>query len=406
MILALVVVLVGFVQVDAEGPSTEIGPDMDWCATLNSLPQGEEAILRPGTYRGPCSVRRSGTPGNPFVVRAKDLLDRPRIEYLGQGDNVLNIRADHVIIRGLEFGPTKRDVDAVRIYSRSGVTVEDCRFRGVGGTAIVANHNSATRIVVRRNEIIESKATAMYYGCHDGLHCTLSDLLVERNYIRGVDATGSEIGYGIQVKLNSTVTIRDNVILDTKGPGIMTYGASDVSKMSTVERNFVAGSRTSSAIVVGGGAAVVRNNVTILSAEGGIALEDYHRRGLLRGVVIAHNTIYGNAKGGVLVPAQGLLDVKLVNNAVHARAGTQPFPIDRPGVLTLGNVDCSTLPCFLDPDQRNFSPLTIHAGSLAAEPWIPADDYFGRQRAIPPTAGAIEALARAILPGFKPPLER
>jgi len=144
--------------------------------------------------------------------------------------------------------------------------------------------------------------------------------------------------------------------------------------------------------------------VTILSAEVGIALEDYHRRGLLRGVVVAHNTIYGNAKGGILVPVHGLLDVKLVNNAVHARAGMPPFPTERVGVLVLGNVDCSTLPCFLDPEQRNFSPLTIRGGSLAAEPWIPPDDYFGRQRAIPPTVGAIEAQARAISLGFKPPL--
>jgi hypothetical protein len=186
----------------------------------------------------------------------------------------------------------------------------------------------------------------------------------------------------------------------------MVYGASDVSKVSVVERNFVAGSRTSSAIVVGGGAAVVRNNVAILSAEGGIGLEDYHRRGLLRGVVVAHNTIYGNAKGGILVPVHGLLDVKLVNNAVHARAGMQPFPTERAGILALGNVDCSRLPCFLDPDQRNFSPLTIRRGILAAEPWIPPDDYFGRQREIPPTVGAIETPARAISPGFKPAPER
>ena len=300
------------------------------------------------------------------------------------------------------FGPTKPDIDAVRIYAGSDITIEDCRFQGIGGIAVVANHASSARVVVRRNEIIQSRATAMYFGCHDGIHCTASDLLIERNYIRGVEATESEVGYGIQVKVNSTATIRDNVIVDTKGPGIMVYGASDLSRISLVERNFVAGSRTSSAIVLGGGPAIVRNNVVTTSGEAGIGLEDYQRRGLLRGVVVAHNTIYANARGGILVPAQGLLDVKIVNNAAHARAGTPPFPARRPGILSLGNVDCSALPCFTDPDQRDFSPLAIRRGSLVAEPWIPPDDYFGRRRDIPPTAGALETPARPILPGIKP----
>jgi hypothetical protein len=42
-----------------------------------------------------------------------------------------------------------------------------------------------------------------------------------------VDAQEDEVGYGLQVKLNSTAVIRDNVIVDTKGPGIMVYGAGE-----------------------------------------------------------------------------------------------------------------------------------------------------------------------------------
>jgi hypothetical protein len=402
MIFALFAVLLGLFQVEAGGPVADIGPEADWCANINALPPGTEAVLRPATYQGPCTLHRSGAPETPLAIRAKDLADRPHIEYLGQGANVLNVRADHVLIRGLEFSPTQRNVDAIRIYARRDVTVEDCRFRSVGGIAVVANHSSAERIVVRRNEIVESRATAMYFGCHDGIRCVLSDLVLERNFIRGVEAPEDEVGYGLQVKLNSTATIRDNVIADTKGPGIMVYGASDAAKVSVVERNFVAGSRTSSAIVIGGGPAIVRNNVATTSAEAGFGLEDYGRRGLLRGIVVAHNTVYGNLRGGIIVPAHGLLDVKIVNNAAQARGGTRPFPTERAGVLELGNVDCSMLPCFMDPDQQNFSPLAIRRGSLAALPWIPSDDYFGRRREVPPTAGAIEMPARAISLGIKP----
>ena len=403
MIFALFAVLLGFFQVPAESPVTEIGPETDWCETLNAATSGVEVVLRPGNYPGPCTLRRSGVPGAPLVIRAADLQDGPSIVYAGRQDNVFNIRATHVVIRGLRFGPTKAGVDGIRIYTGSDITIEDCRFRGLGGEAVVANHTSSARVVVRRNEIIQSRATAMYFGCHDGISCTASGFLLERNYIRGVDAPEREIGYGIQVKLNSTAIIRDNVIVDTKGPGIMVYGATDLSKVNLVERNFVAGSRTSSAIVLGGGPAIVRNNVVTTSAEAGIGLEDYHRRGLLRGIVLAHNTIYGNATGGILVPpGQGRLEVTIANNAAQPRTGTQAFPAVHAGILSIGNVDCASLPCFRDPDLLDFSPLALRPGSLAAEPWIPPDDYFGRRRDVPPTAGAIELPARPIGLGIKP----
>jgi hypothetical protein len=56
----------------------------------------------------------------------------------------------------------------------------------------------------------------------------------------------------------------------------------------------------------------------------------------------------------------------------------------------------------MDPDRLDFSPLAIRRGSLVAEPWIPPDDYFGRRRETPPTAGALETPAKAILLGIKP----
>ena len=246
---------------------------------------GEELLLQPGDHAGPCTVTRSGVPGAPLVIRAKDPARPPRIVYADRATNVLNIRASHVLVRGLEFGPTQADVDAIRIHSGNDVTVEDCRFVELGGIAIVANSQSLRGLTVRRNEVLRSKGTAMYFGCHDGTACVLSELLIEQNYIGGVTAADAAIGYGIQVKLNSTGTIADNVIVDTKGPGIMVYGARDPSLLSVVERNFVSGSRTSSAIVIGGGPVVLRNNITIASAEAGIGLEDYGRRGLLRGIV-------------------------------------------------------------------------------------------------------------------------
>ncbi len=387
--------------------AVEIGPDSSLCAAINALAPGEELVLRPGDYQGPCIIRHGGASGAPVVIRAADLEQRPRIVYTGPDANVLEVRASHVRISGLAFGPTQWSVDGVRIFGGTDITIEKCEFSGLGGIAVVANHGSVSGLAVLHNEIRDSKSTGMYFGCHDGSRCIVSGLRVEGNFIHQVQASESEIGYGLEVKLNSSGVITDNVIADTKGPGIMVYGARDLLSPSVVERNFVMGSRTSSGIVVGGGPALVRNNISVGNAEGGIGLEDYARRGLLRGVVVAHNTVYKSALGGIRVPEEGRTqDAMIVNNAVHARAGTPALPRGQPGVRLAGNVDCTWAPCFVDPDRLDFSPLE---GSLLSAPgsWRPAagalgDDYFGSRRGGRPVVGAIERRGERIRLGPKP----
>jgi hypothetical protein len=385
--------------------AVEIGPGADLCARINALPPGEQLVLRPGDYKGPCTIVRGGTAEAPVLIRAADPEHPPRIVYGGRNSNVLNVKAGHVTIRGLHFGPTRWNVDAIRVYSGDGVTVEDCEFSGVGGIAVVANHNSLRGLTVRRNTVVNSGATAMYFGCHDGTWCTVAGLRVEQNYIRHVRARDPEIGYGIQVKLNSSGAIRDNVIVDTKGPGIMVYGAHQLETTTLVERNLVMGSLSSTGILVGGGPVVVRNNVAILNRDGGIAVQDYRGRGLLRGIGMVHNTVYDNGGGGILVPKQGLVDAAILNNAAHARPGLPALPRPHPALRLAGNVDCSQAPCFVNPDGRDFSPvigsLLVGLGAAAVEAWAPADDFFGARRGIPPTVGAIERPAGPIPLGPK-----
>ncbi len=167
------------------------------------------------------------------------------------------------------------------------------------------------------------------------------------------------------------------------------------------------GSLRSAGIVVGGGPAAIRNNVSVGNAESGIGVEDYARRGLLRSVVIAHNTVYANRGGGIAVPDRGARDVAIVNNAVHLRSAGAPLPAAETGGIRLaGNVDCSLAPCFVDPEGHDFSP--VMAGKLTGlaavrpEPWIPADDFFGAPRGLPSTVGAVERAASAIHLGRKP----
>ncbi|HTN70965.1 MAG TPA: right-handed parallel beta-helix repeat-containing protein, partial [Methylomirabilota bacterium] len=205
---------------------------------------------------------------------------------------------------------------------------------------------------------------------------------------------------------NSVATLRDNVIVNTKGPGIMVYGAEDPSRINIIERNFVAGSRESSGIVVGGGPVMVRNNVVVGNSEGGVGLEDYGRRGLLRRIVVTHNTVYDNQRGGILIPSDARVEAEISRNAVAAREGTTAFPVARDGIKLVSNQDCSYKACFVNPENKDFtpvegSPLRGVRESDDKRP-IPVDDYFGRTRGIVPAVGAIEPPGGPIRLGIKP----
>jgi hypothetical protein len=182
--------------------------------------------------------------------------------------------------------------------------------------------------------------------------------------------------------------------VDTKGPGIMVYGARDLVAVSLVERNVAIGSRTSSGIVVGGGPAIVRNNVAALNAEAGIGVEDYKKRGLTRAIIIVNNTVYKNDSGGIMMPESGVRDVTVVNNAAHVRAGRRALPESQPGLRLAGNVDCTLIRCFANPDGVDFSPfpgsLLVGMGIMGLGNWVPGEDFFGTRRGAPPTAGAVE----------------
>jgi hypothetical protein len=385
----------------ARTATREIGPEADLCGVINALSSGNELALAPGEYQGPCAIRRGGEAGAPLVIRAADRARRPRIVYNRRSTNVIEVRASHVTIRGLEFGPTQPGVDAVRIFGGGDITVEDCHFHQLGGIAVVANHASVKGLVVRRNVIQNTFATPMYFGCHDGGSCTVTGLAVEGNFISGVTAPDPQIGYGIEVKLNSTAVIRDNIVINTKGPGIMVFGSHNLATASLLERNVAIGSRGSSGIVVGGGPAIVRNNIVVSNEQAGISVEDYKKRGLVRSVVVVNNTVYRNRTAGIAVEEEGISGIVIVNNAVDAGTGARAYPAPQAGLRMAGNVDCTAMACFANPEHRDFSPESASPLKRVGifwddAPWMPREDFFGVRRTIPPTVGAIERPSRPL----------
>lgn len=383
----------------------EISAADELCRAINDPESGSEIILAPGTYGGPCKIRRGGKPGAPLLIRALDSSNPPRVNYDGDQSNIFEIYVNDIIIKGLVLGPAKKDVDGIRIFSGNRISIEDCKFFGIGGIAIVANHTSASELIIRRNTVIDSRATAMYFGCHDGSSCMVSDLQVENNLVSGVTAPDPEIGYGIQVKLNSYGIIRDNVVVNTKGPGIMVYGATEPGRRSWIERNFVSGSRTSSGIVVGGGPATVRNNIAASNREAGITLQDYGKRGLLKGLLVTHNTTYNNAQAGILLEASGSLEAVISYNAISAESKMPTQPAEGGGLKVFGNQAC-TSNCFLNPEKGDFTPAK-NSPLVGSERRVdvvtdPVDDFFGRRRSRSPAVGAVEPPGGTVQLTIKP----
>ena len=403
--IAAIASCLGLLMTAAFGWTLELQPNGNYCREINANSSGLEIVLAAGEYRGACRIRRGGKPGSPLIIRSVDLRSKPEIKYDGQNGSVFAIDANYVTIRGLRFGPTEGEVDAIRIFSGNYVTIEECMFDHIGGIAVVGNHASITGTVVRRNIIAESRSTAIYLGCHDGTFCIAMGSVLENNYIKGVTAQSEQIGYGIQLKLNSTGIIRDNVIVNTKGPGIMVYGSRDAAEFTMIERNFVEGSQDSSGIVLGGGPAIVRNNIIAWNNDGGIGLEDYGNRGLLRNLAVTYNTIYKNGGGGIIARFAQSADGEVFGNAVVSRSGTPGIFSERHGFVVFGNEDCSEQNCFVDPDQRDFTPIKTSGLVRHAETHrntaVPADDYFRRLRGTPPVIGAIESGGSKVVLGLK-----
>ena len=389
----------------ARGHAREIRPEDELCRAINDPASGEEIILLTGVYHGPCRIRRGGTAERPLVIRAKNVDARPRIAYDGQTANVFEVRADHVVVMGLSFGPTRQNIDGIRIRANNDVSVVDCEFSNMGGIAVVANQSNLHGLRVKSNVVRKSNATAMYFGCHDGKSCQLADVIIENNLIDGVSAADNEVGYGIQVKLNSPSIIRDNVITDTKGPGIMVYGGREVSEESLIERNFVSGSRTSSGIVVGGGPAVVRNNIAVANSQAGIALQDYGQWGLLRGIKAGFNTVFGNENGGIIAPTSKVSESVLAGNVGVSVSGAPVFPSRQDGLAAEDNLICDKS-CFVDVENKDFSAakdsLLEHRRVGYTAGWLPGDDYFSQRRKNPPKPGAAESAGRANMPKLQP----
>jgi hypothetical protein len=384
------------------GAIRQVSPSDMWCNIINSASPGDEIIFNPGSYTTPCWITVRGSSSSLILVRSQSALpgQQATFAYSGSTSNVIELRdAAHLILRGFAFARTQDGVNPLRIWRANDIVIEQNSFQESGAVTIAVNSNDCARITVRQNTFKNLKATGLYFGCHNGVDCHATDVRIEANLIDGVDPTNQgAIGYGLEIKLNSYGTVRDNTIYNTKGPGLMVYGSNRNDPASIVEGNYAEGSRTDGGIVVGGGPAIVRNNVVVGNAYGGISVQNYASRNLQQNVWVVHNTILNNADSGINVQGwnSGTGNV-IAFNAISLQSGTPSLRPSAPTGTITGNVTCGvTAPCFVqaatppyDPWPALNSPLLDAAGT-GSEPWRPGDDFIGLARIGPADIGAFE----------------
>lgn len=351
-------------------------PDDDWCGAIAAAAPGAQIDLGPGDFQGPCWIR------NAVTVVGHD----SRVVYDGASSNVIDVDADDVALVSLAFGPTQADIDAIKIRSGARISVTGCEFVGVGGISVSANSADTEQVHLTSNTFTDLAATGVYLGCHDG-SCTSSDYLVADNRFDGVTSTG--IGYAIEAKLDSWGQIVGNDIRDAQGPGITVYGSAQ-GDVTTVEGNVVVASRQAATLEIGGGPALVRNNVVIGGAAGGLYVYDYGDRGLLDDVKVLGNTLWG--VGGDAIAWEAGSRLVIQGNAAGRDDGAAALPVETHGADVEGNVDCGDgATCWRDAAGLDLWPLDdgalVDAGVTHDDL---ARDLCDALRPDPPAAGALE----------------
>ena len=289
----------------------EIGPGDDLEAAAASLAPGEELVLRGGTYafNENITITANGTPTEPIVIRAKTgeqaLLSQATTQH-----NVVEVRnSSYLVIRGLRFTGGSH---GIRLINSDYVTIEECEIFETGDVGISANSGGTYEgLRILRNHIHHTNSTGegMYLGCNND-NCRVANSLIEGNYIHDTNRPSVNQGDGIEIKEGSYGNIiRDNVIHDTKFPGIIVYSTVGNGPANIVERNVIWNVSDNTVQIAAD--VVFRNNIVL----GNLALQA-HQSGSPSNIQILHNTIINSGDGIEVRRVSG--PVTIANNAVYA----------------------------------------------------------------------------------------
>ena len=398
----------------------EIGPSDDLEAAAAALVPGEELVLRGGTYffDENVTITANGTAAQPIVIRAKNG-EKPIIEQATANQNVVEINgSSYLVISGIEFTGGSH---GIRLMNSDYITIENCEVQETGDVAISANSGGTYEgLKFLRNHIHHTNGTGegMYLGCNnDG--CRIANSLIEGNYIHHTNRATVEQGDGIEIKEGSYGNIvRDNVIHDTKFPGILLYSTMGNGPANVIEGNVVWNVSDNTMQIAAD--AVIRNNIVL----GNVSFQS-HQAGSPSNIEFVHNTVINDGSGIEVRNVSG--PVLIANNAVYSQSqAIRLISGDLSQVQLFGNVGAGGLSGgssgyvdgngistdMVDGNYNGAPPINpfpapgsalIDAGNSA---YITAIDFNGNPRGGSPDAGAYTFDQNGnpgwtISPGFK-----
>ena len=295
--------------------ATEIGPGDDIRGAIAALRPGDVLDLRGGTYVliSSFNVGPKGTVAAPVVVRSKPG-ERAHIRQDNANQNIIEVaNAQYFVLRDLEFSGGSH---GVRLMNSSDVAIENCEIHDTGDVAISANSGGTyQRLRIVHNHIHHTNGTGegMYLGCNSNA-CRVANSLIEGNYVHHTNGPTVEQGDGIELKEGSYGNvIRDNVIHDTKYPGILTYSTVGNGPVNTIEGNFIY--RTGDYAIQSAADANIRNNIIL----GTIGLQA-HQAGSPSNQRIVHNTVVSTGTAIEVRNVSG--NVVIASNAFYSQSGS------------------------------------------------------------------------------------
>ena len=412
------------VPVSAVGAQRNLYSGSSFEAAVESLAPGDTLTVHAGTYDGTgrISITVAGTAAQPVLVRgasgeAKPLITRPAGST---AQNTINIEgASYLTISGLEITGNGDGINMS--LGPHHITIEDCEVHHVD--VGINFRSSMHHVTVRRNHVHDTGADGtstgegIYVGCNDG-SCAVSESVIENNWIH--DTLTASQGDGIEIKMGSWGNVvRDNVVYNTKYPGILLYGTMGNAR-NTVERNVLWNCGDSG--IQAAADAVIRNNLILESPGNGFNSQD-HNGVTPNRIEFVNNTIVGGSPVLRLSNWANKQGMILANNAVYSSGGYSVGSLT--GVVVTGNVAYPTttaLPStgvitgygtsvdFVNATSRDFYPsVNSKLLDIANAAYAPPDDFNGTARTGVPEAGAYTWTQAAnpgwpVAPGFKIPV--
>lgn len=286
----------------AAAEEIEIGPKEDWFAILNGsdLRPGDTVILKEGVYTDSrrLSLRHRGTREAPITIRGEEgkriVFQRPDARQ-----NTFNLEgAEFLTIHAIEItgGSAAVRINHPENEKVRGITLNRMHIHHIGGVAVTCNHpgNTYEEMHFSANHIHHTKGhgEAFYLGGNndaEGKTTTVfRNSIVEGNYIHHLDGPTVSQGDGIEVKDGSYGNvIRNNIIHDTKYPGITIYGT-DGKERNVVEGNTIWNTGDHGIQVAA--EALVRRNLIMRTGGDGIRSQD-HQSARVGHLDILENTI-------------------------------------------------------------------------------------------------------------------